>query len=137
MEENNKKCKEKLRERGTCKKWKELKNKVKEWKEVSIVEEYKRERKKLRERQIGETEWKKRKKEYKELLESKKRNKAKEWLEEIEKGKSMGLFWKAVGGNMKKEQIDKSITKSQWKEHFRSLYIIGNERTDSRGEEIR
>lgn len=40
----------------------------------------------------------------------------------------MKLFWKAMGGKNRREQIDKSITRKQWKEHFRSQYILGEGR---------
>ena len=61
----------------------------------------------------------------------KKRNKAKEWLTEIEKDKGMKLFWKAVNTRKKNGSRDKTITKDQWRNHFRGQYIMKDATTET------
>lgn len=66
--------------------------------------------------------WRRKRKEYRNLIEEKKRKKAKSWLEEIEIDKSMKTFWKEIVKKAK-EPVDKAITNDQCKEHFRRQYV--------------
>ena len=88
-------------------------------------EELKRSLKDLKELRIGEEEWRKRRREYRNLIECKKRNKGKEWLKEIEMDKGMRLFWNAICLKKRNGTPDESITKEQWRDHFRGQYIMG------------
>ena len=81
--------------------------------------------KEMRTREISEEECRKRRKEYRNFLEKKKREKRKEWLRELEKDKEMKMFWIAVSSCKKKgSQVDETITKDTWRDHFRGQYII-------------
>ena len=81
--------------------------------------------KEMRSKEISEEEWRKRRKEYINFLEKKKRDKGKEWLRELEKDKGMKMFWKAVSSCKKTgSQVDETITKYTWRDHFRGQYII-------------
>lgn len=136
------------------KSWKQLKIKIRTaipWKQIRIwegckrkdkfwdaechrkKETLKREQTKFRVQKIDEKEWKKKEcrntgiQEYRKFIEAKKRDKAKVWIEEIEKDKSMRLFWERVEDKKKRDQIDKDITQREWKEHFRKEYVIKRE----------
>ena len=145
-EESEQEFKKKLAEQGQSTSWTDLKEKIRRaipWAEVrgskdkieekwwdTECHERKRELReslrKLKRGEIEEKDWRSRRREYRYFIEGKKRSRDKEWLEEVEKDKGMKLFWKAVGAGKKKgATIVKSITKEQWKEHFRGQYIIG------------
>lgn len=56
-------------------------------------------------------------------------------VEEIEKDKSMGLFWESEGGRKKRDQVDKGITKNEWRKHFKKEYITKEENKELNGHE--
>ena len=81
---------------------------------------------KLRREEISEGEWRRMRREYRNLLERKKRDKGKEWVKEIEKDKGMKLFWKAVNSNERASYVEAQIPKDRWRDHFRGQYVLGD-----------
>lgn len=87
--------------------------------------ERKRYQRQLRKGRISEFEWRLKKKEY---IGAKKRERSKKWLLELDRDKTIKLFWKAIGGRREKERVEKSRTGEQWRRHFRGQYTVKKQR---------
>lgn len=142
--------KEKLLEQGEKLNWKDFKekiqralpvkeirqkegnNKEKWWDEECHREKMKLKEgyRKLRKGEKSEEEWRRMRRGYRDMIKGKKRKRNIEWLNEIEEDKSMKTFWKEVGGKRRREAVDKSIPKEQWREHFRKQYVVKEDREE-------
>ncbi|XP_011685491.1 PREDICTED: uncharacterized protein LOC105448540 [Wasmannia auropunctata] len=95
-------------------------------------------------REVGEgREYRREKREYKELCELKKWEENERWEKKVKEAKTEGQVWRIVGGERKrKTRINESIRMADWEEYFRgvlrgveSRVVKGEERTEREVEE--
>ncbi|KYN22347.1 hypothetical protein ALC57_05252 [Trachymyrmex cornetzi] len=77
-------------------------------------------------------EYRKEKKEYKELCEAKKKEENDKWERKVEGARSERQVWEIVNGERKRSKgINKGIGMREWEEYFKDL--LGGRREDSKG----